>query len=88
MATDLGMGGSQYPIEIKRKDTKEITLKWIAAKKQECKSRIAANKQAIDDLINGKVYELEANILRAQQELEQLEQHEKLISSSIDVDAQ
>lgn len=66
------------------KTTKEMTLKILQSRKQECKSRIAQAKQAIEDLQVAKIAELEYQILHAEAELKALEDHEKRIHSSVD----
>jgi len=50
----------------------EVEEKWKAVAIQEKVSRIAACKQAIEDLQKGKIVELEAQILMFQRELEHL----------------
>lgn len=65
-------------------NTKEMTLKIIAARKQECKSRIVKAKQDIEDLKVAKIAELEYQILHAEAELKKLEEHEKVVISSVD----
>lgn len=82
----MGDIGSSYPIEIRAKETKDMKLKWIAARKQEAKSRLVHFRQAIEDLIQGKVPEIERQIMAVQQELEQLEQQEKLLQSSVEAE--
>lgn len=66
------------------KNTKEMTLKIIQARKQECKSRINKAKQDIEDVRVAKIAELEYIILHAEAELKQLEEHEKVVKSSVD----
>lgn len=78
--------GNQYPIQIQAKETREMKLKWIASRKQEAKSKLVHFKQAIEDLIQGKVPEIERQIMAVEQELEQLEQQEKMLSSSVDAE--
>jgi len=68
--------------------TKEMQLKVITAKKQECKSRIVAINQEIEDLKIAKMAELEFQILQAQAELKHLEEHEKRVISSVDTQQQ
>jgi len=80
------IGGSSYPIEIRSKETKQSTLLWIQTKKQERISQINHFTQAIQDLLKGKIPEIERQILHAQQELQQLEAHEKTIIASIDIE--
>ena len=78
--------GSSYPIQIQMRETKDMKLKWIAARKQEAKSKLVHFKQAIEDLIQGKVPEIERQIMAAQQELEQLEFQEKSLQSSVEAE--
>lgn len=78
--------GSSYPIQIISKETKETKLKWIAARKQEAKSRIVHFRQAIEDLIQGKVPEIERQIMLAEQELNQLEFQETQLKNSVDAE--
>ena len=65
-------------------NTKEMTMKIISARKQECKSRINRVRQEIEDLKIAKMAELEYQILHAEAELKKLEEHEKMIKSSVD----
>lgn len=79
--------GSNYPVPLKPiEETKQMKLKWIAAKKQECKSKIVHYNQMIEDMIKGKIPEIERQILAVQQELDQLENHEQFLLNSIDID--
>jgi len=78
--------GGSYPIQIQTRETKDMKLKWIAARKQEAKSKLVHFKQAIEDLIQGKVPEIERQIMAAQQELEQLEYQEKTLQSSVEAE--
>lgn len=78
--------GSQYPIQIQAKETREMKLKWIAARKQEAKSKLVHFKQAIEDLVKGKVPEIERQIMAVEQELQQLELQEKTLSNSVDAE--
>lgn len=71
--SDLGGG---YPIQIHTEETKEMQLKWIAVRKQEAKSKVANTKQLIEDLMHGKIVDLEREILHAEQTLQQLVQAE------------
>ena len=64
-------------------NTKEMTLKIIKAKKQECVSRINRAKQEIEDLQIAKIAELEYQILHAEAELKQLNDHEKRVTTSV-----
>jgi hypothetical protein len=51
----------------------EIKVKWIQVKIQECKSRINRHQQDKEDLIKGKLVDLEARILMLDLELKKLE---------------
>ena len=63
-------------------NTKEMTLKILQARKQECKSRIVRAKQELEDLKIAKFAEIEYQILHAEAELKKLEEHEKMIVAS------
>jgi len=78
--------GSSYPIQVQARETKEMKLKWIAARKQESKSKLVHFRQAIEDLIQGKVPEIERQIMAVTQELEQLEYQEKTLQSSVEAE--
>lgn len=78
--------GSSYPIEIRTRETRDMKLKWLQASKQERISRIAHWKQSIEDLLKGKIPEIERQILHAEQELSQLIEHEKLIMSAVEAE--
>lgn len=78
--------GSSYPIEIRAVETKAMKLKWIEARKQEAKSKLVHYKQAIEDLIKGKVPEIERQILAVEQELAQLEFQGKSLQDSVDAE--
>ena len=51
----------------------EIKRKWIEVQIQERKSRIARHRQDIEDLLKGKMVDLEARILMLDRELQELE---------------
>jgi len=78
--------GSSYPLEVRSKETKEMKLKWLQVSKQERISKIVHWKQAIEDLLKGKIPEIERQILHAEQELAQLLEHEKNIIASVDAE--
>lgn len=60
----------------------EIEVKWIEVQIQERKSRISRHKQDMEDLIKGKVVDLEARILMLDKELKELESKKtKLINA-------
>ena len=64
--------------------TKAMRLKYIQIKKQECKSKIVKAKQDLEDLKLGQVAQIEYQILHAEAELKQLQNHEKKVISSVD----
>ena len=77
--------GSQLPVPIAQlRETKEMKLKWLQASKQERISKIVHLKQAIDDLLKGKIPEIERQIMAADQELKNLEAAERLVKESLD----
>lgn len=79
--------GSTYPVPVKNtEESREMKLKWLQAAKQERISKIVHLKQAIQDLLKGKVPELERQIMGAEQELKNLESAELLLNSSIDAE--
>jgi type IV secretory pathway VirD2 relaxase len=80
------LGGS-YPIRIQAEETKAMKLKWIAARKQESRSKLVHLKQAIEDLIQGKIPEIERQILAVEQEAQQLEAQEANLKNSIDAES-
>lgn len=80
--------GSNLPVPIKPiEETRAMKKKWLAAKKQECKSKIVHLKQMIEDLVQGKIPEIERQILAAEQELEQYNASEKYLDNSVDAQA-
>ena len=58
-----------YPVEA----TEEVKQLWIEAKKQELKSRKSRLAQDIEDLLEGRVKTLKAEILMCEEELKKLE---------------
>lgn len=77
--------GSNYPVPLNIKETTEMKLKWLKTAKQERISKINHWRQAIDDMLNGKIPDLERQMLHAQQELQQLEAHELMLQNAVDV---
>lgn len=76
---------SQLPVPVSNtQETKEMKLKWLQAAKQEKISRIVHLKQTIEDLLKGKIPEVERQILLAEQELKNLETAEAKIKESVD----
>lgn len=81
----MGDLGSILPVPVTQTtETKEMKLKWLQSAKQERISKIVHLKQAIEDLVKGKIPEIERQILQAQQELENLEHSEKVVTESIE----
>ena len=77
--------GQNLPVPVKQTiQTKEMNLKWLQAAKQEQISKIVHLKQAIEDLMKGRVPELERQILEAEQTLRNYEESEKTVRTSVD----
>ena len=77
--------GSILPVPVRQTiETKAMRLKWLQAAKQERISKIVHLKQAIEDLVKGKIPEIERQILQAEQELWNLEESEKSVLSSVE----
>lgn len=75
--------GSILPVPVRQTiETKTMKLKWLQSAKQERLSKIVHLKQAIEDLIKGKVPEIERQILQTEQELCNLEITEKAVLES------
>lgn len=80
--------GSILPVPIKQSvETTAMKLKWLQSSKQERISKIVHLKQAIEDLVKGRIPEFERQILQAEQELRNLEDSEKLVLNSIETTA-
>lgn len=79
--------GSTLPVAlVPITENKDMILKWIQSRKQEYKSKISHGKQAIQDLIYGKVPAIEREVMMAQEELKQLETHENKLKNSVDTE--
>jgi hypothetical protein len=77
--------GSILPVPIRQSiETKPMKLKWLQSAKQERISKIVHLKQAIEDLVKGRIPDLERQILQAEQELTNLEETEKSVTESVD----
>jgi hypothetical protein len=61
----------------------EIERKWVEVQIQERKSRIARHRQDMEDLIKGKMVDLEARILMLEQELKELEAKKNAVTITI-----
>jgi hypothetical protein len=78
--------GSILPVPVQQTlETKEMKLKWLQSAKQERISKIVHLKQAIEDLVKGKIPEIERQILQATQELANLEYSEKIVTESVEI---
>ena len=58
----------------------EIKRKWIEVQIQERRSRIARHRQDMEDLVKGKLVDLEARILMLDKELLELEKEKKQLA--------
>ena len=66
----------------------EIEKKWIEVQIQERKSRINRHKQDMEDLVKGKLVDLEARIMMLENELKELESKKaRLDKGVITIDA-
>lgn len=80
---------SSLPVPVRQlEETRAMKLKWLQAAKQEKISKIVHLKQAIEDLRQGKIPEIERQIMAAQQELGNLELAEKTVLESIETSVQ
>jgi hypothetical protein len=80
--------GSSLPVPVNQlRETREMKLKWLQAAKQERISKIVHLKQAIEDLRQGKIPEIERQIMASEQELKNLEAAEKIVLQSIETEA-
>ena len=61
----------------------EIEKKWIEVQIQERRSRIARHKQDMEDLVKGKLVDLEARIMMLENELKELEQKKAHVSKGV-----
>jgi hypothetical protein len=62
--------------------TREVEIKWMDVKIQEVRSRMAANKQRIEDALKGVIVDLEAKNLMLQMELDKLLNDKKKLSQT------
>lgn len=77
--------GSRLPVPINETtETKAMKMKWLQAAKQERVSKIVHLKQAIEDLLQGKIPEIERQIMYAESELSNLVRAEELLKNSVD----
>ena len=67
---DLGIPQAQWLVPA----TDSVKQKWLEVKKQEVRSKIARAKQDIDDIMNGRVIGLKAQIEMWELELNKLNQ--------------
>lgn len=77
--------GQNLPVPVRQTvQTKDMLLKWTQSAKQEQISKIVHLKQAIEDLVKGRIPELERQILEAEQTLHNLEESERTVKNSVD----
>lgn len=77
--------GQNLPVPLKQTvHTKEMLLKWTQSAKQEQISKIVHLKQAIEDLMKGRIPELERQILEAEQALHNLQESERMVRDAVD----
>lgn len=67
--------------------TKDIEDKWIEVQIQERRSRIVRYKQDIEDLMKGKITELQAKIMMLELELKEIEARRKTDARSEIIEA-
>lgn len=80
--------GQNLPVPVRQTvQTTEMKLKWLQSAKQEQISKIVHLKQAIEDLVKGRIPELERQILEAQQTLNNYEETERLVKDSVETTA-
>ena len=78
---DLGTG-TRYLVEANR----DVKSKWLDVQIQEKKSQIVRIKQDIEDLVKGRIIQLEAALLMLDREILKLESDKKLLDNSIDTE--
>lgn len=76
---DIGVNRN-YLVEPNR----DVKIKWLEIQIQERRSRVVRLRQDIEDITKGKIVELEAQMIIANNELIKLENDKKLLESSID----
>lgn len=81
----MGDLGEHYPVEIVETETKAQKLLWLQCQKSEAQAHIAAKKEEIRHLKEGKVAELERQILKWEDRLTQLSINEQRLRGSTDV---
>lgn len=79
---DIGINRN-YLVEPNR----DVKVKWLEIQIQERKSRVVRLRQDIEDITKGRIVELEAQMIIANNELIKLESDKKLLETSIDVQA-
>ena len=79
--------GSILPVPVKQNvETTAMKLKWLQSAKQEQISKIVHLRQAIEDLVKGRIPDLERQILEAEQRLKNLQDSENLTQQSIEAE--
>lgn len=77
--------GQNLPVPLRQTtQTTEMKLKWLQSAKQEQISKIVHLKQAIEDLVKGRIPELERQILEAEQTLFNLNESERMVRDAVD----
>lgn len=77
--------GQNLPVPVKQTiQTRAMNLKWLQSAKQEQISKIVHLKQVIEDLLKGRIPEIERQILETQQTLHNYEETEKSILESVE----
>lgn len=80
--------GANLPVPIERVEpTLEMRLKWLQVEKQQRISKLVHLNQALEDLLKGKVAEIEYAIMNAKAELAACERSEEMLKSSTDTTA-
>jgi hypothetical protein len=77
--------GSYLPVPIQQiSETMEMKTKWLEIRKQETISKIAHLNQAKEDLLKGKMAEIDYALMKAQAELKEIQRVEDQLKASVD----
>lgn len=77
--------GSYLPVPIQQiSETSEMKMKWLEIRKQETISKIAHLNQAREDLLKGKMAEIDYALMKAQAELKEIQRVEDQLKASVD----
>ena len=66
-------------------ETNEVKKKWLQCQIQEKKSRITRLNQDIEDLLKGRIVELQATVIMHEKELEKLNEDLKQVDNTVDI---